>query len=507
MALCCSALALAASCRAGDATPPSRPQPTAGSAAAAGSAVASPAAGEPRPGSPDSRDGGPAARQLAAWLAAFNTGDRAALLAYHQQSFPYEAASADVGNIERELGLAQGTGGFELMQTEDAAPTRVAVLLKERDSDQFAHVELEVDAAAPNRVHRFEIHPVPTPERFRPRRMSEADALAALRAEIARAVAADRFSGAVLVAHNGTPILAEAYGLADRERKVPNTLDTRFRIGSMNKMFTAVATLQLVQAGKLSLTAPIGKVLRDYPNAGIASKVTLHHLLTHTGGTGDFFGPEFDQHRLELRTHADYLKLFGKRDLGFEPGAQWAYSNYGFLLLGAIIERATRQSYYDWVSARVYTPAGMTGTASPPEDGPGPNRSVPYTRETATAPWTSAANTLPYRGTSAGGGDSTVTDLLRFANALTGHKLLDAAHTALLTTGKVERRPGLKYAYGFSDEVTDGVRCFGHGGGAPGMNGQLTICESGYTIAVLANLDPPAAGRFADFLVRRLPAK
>jgi hypothetical protein len=149
----------------------------------------------------------------------------------------------------------------------------------------------------------------------------------------------------------------------------------------------------------------------------------------------------------------------------------------------------------------------MTATASPLEDRGGPDRSVPYTRDAPTAPWATAAATLPYRGTSAGGGDSTVTDLLRFANALTAHKLLDAAHTALLTTGKVEARPGLKYAYGFMDEVIGGVRCFGHGGGAPGMNGQLTLCESGYTVAILANVDPPAAGRLATFIVRRLPAK
>ncbi len=364
-----------------------------------------------------------------------------------------------------------------------------------------------MDAAAPHRVRRFEIHPVPTPEAFQPRRMSEADALAALRAQIAKAVAADRFSGAVLVAHNGTPILAEVYGLADRDKRSPNTLDTRFRIGSMNKMITAVATLQLVQAGKLSLQDPVGKILRDYPNRGVASKVTLHHLLTHTGGTGDIFGPEFDRHRLELRTHADYLKLYGARDLALRAGRQVgvqqlrlrpprrhhrAHHRAELLRGGERPRLRARRHDRDRVAARG---ARRTEPVRPVHAG-GPHRVLGHGRRDAA-----------YRGTSAGGGDSTVTDLLRFANALTGHKLLDAAHTALLTTGKVERRPGLKYAYGFMDEVTDGVRCFGHGGGAPGMNGQLTICESGYTIAILANLDPPAAGRLATFLVHRLPAK
>jgi D-alanyl-D-alanine carboxypeptidase len=122
--------------------------------------------------------------------------------------------------------------------------------------------------------------------------------------------------------------------------------------------------------------------------------------------------------------------------------------------------------------------------------------------------WHSNVETLPYRGTSAGGGYSTVEDLLAFANALENHKLLDAQHVDLLTTGKVERpEGGSKYGYGFGDETSaDGVRCFGHGGGAPGMNGDLKICpQSGYVIAVLANLDPQAAGHASDFIAGRLP--
>ncbi|HET9626989.1 MAG TPA: serine hydrolase domain-containing protein, partial [Kofleriaceae bacterium] len=379
--------------------------------------------------------------------------------------------------------------------------TRISVILREQGSDQEARATMEVDAAEPHRVVRFAIAPLPF------QRMSEADAIAALRAELAEAVAKDRFAGAVLVAKNGVPIFAEAFGLADREQHIANTLDTRFRIGSMNKMFTAVATLQLVQAKQLELGTSVGKVLRGYPNAGVASKVTVHHLLTHSGGTGDIFGPEFDAHRLELKTIGDYVKLYGHRDLEFEPGSKWQYSNYGFILLGAILEKVSKQSYYDRVSASVYKPAGMTATASPPEARPDATRAVPYTRENAEQPWASAVDTLPYRGTSAGGGDSTVGDLLRFANALTANKLLDAAHTALLTTGKLDTPSGARYAYGFEDATSDGVRCFGHSGGAPGMNGMLRICDSGYTIAVLANLDPPAAGRVAKFIQHRLPAK
>src|SRR5208282_5473121 len=176
----------------------------------------------------------------------------------------------------------------------------------------------------------------------------EGDALAALRTQLEKDVAADKFSGTVLVAKEGKPVFAEAYGLADREKKISNTLDTRFRIGSMNKMFTAVSVLQLVEAGKIKLTDPLGKYVTDYPNQDIATKVTIHQLLTHTGGTGDIFGPEFNAHRRELRTLNDYVALYGKRAPQFEPGSRWRYSNYGMVLLGVVIERVTGQSYYDY---------------------------------------------------------------------------------------------------------------------------------------------------------------
>lgn len=108
----------------------------------------------------------PAGKQFAAWLTAFNSGDRGALLAYHQQSFPYEVASEDVHGIDREFGLSHGTGGFHLKKTEHPAPTSLVAILEERRSDQFARVTMEVDSAEPHRVLHFEIHPIPTPDEF-----------------------------------------------------------------------------------------------------------------------------------------------------------------------------------------------------------------------------------------------------------------------------------------------------------------------------------------------------
>jgi D-alanyl-D-alanine carboxypeptidase len=342
---------------------------------------------------------------------------------------------------------------------------------------------------------------------FAPNRMTEADAVKALKFRAGELAGEHQLSGAVLVAKDNRVIFSHAYGLADRKRGIPNTIGTRFRIGSMNKMFTAVAILQLVQAGKLKLAAPLGTYLPDYPNREVATKVTIDQLLTHTGGTGDIFGPTFDAHRKELRSLADYVKLYGKRGLEFAAGSRWAYSNYGFILLGVVIERVTGQSYYDYVHAHIYAPAGMASSGSLPEDEVVPGRSIGYTMPPGRTAWVPNTDTLPYRGTSAGGGYSTVGDLARFAHALLSHKLLSPQSTKLLMAGKVLTDHGTRYAYGFEDARTaDGNGWVGHSGGAPGTNGDLRIYpKSGYVVAVLENIDPPAAQLITEFLDPWLP--
>jgi CubicO group peptidase (beta-lactamase class C family) len=448
-----------------------------------------------------------AERQFAAWLEVFNEGDRAKVLAFLEKDYPEH-----VKRIDGMMEFREMTGGFDFKKAEDADETKSSGIVKERDSDQFARFEIEVETEEPHKIKTLNLLIVPTPAEFALARLSEADAITALREEIEKRVARDKFAGTVMVTKNGKTIFSGAYGYADREKKIKNELGTQFRIGSMNKMFTAVATLQLAQAGKLKLDAPLGAYLTDYPNKEIATKVTIHQLLTHTGGTGDFFGPQFDAHRLELKTLQDYVKLYGARGPKFEPGSRWEYSNYGFLLLGVIVQKVSGQDYYDYVREHVYKPAGMTATDSLSEDQKVAMRSVGYMRPENGdgGGWKPNTDTLPYRGTSAGGGYSTAGDLQKFAAALRGHKLLDAHYTELLTTGKVEtgRTGDDKYAYGFADRKEGGVQSFGHGGGAPGMNGQLDIYpQSGYVVAVLANVDPPAAERIAAFVGKRLPEK
>lgn len=444
----------------------------------------------------------PAGEEFSAWLEAFNSGERPQI-EESQKRFKNPPPGQ---NAEGELGYRRMTGGFDLRKIEQSTPTRISGLVQERSSDQFARFMMEVEPNPPHLITNWSLEAVATPADFAVARMSEAQAVEAAKARIDELVQQEQFSGAVLVTKNGKPILSGAYGMADRERKVANSLSTKFRIGSMNKMFTAVSILQLAQAGKIKVSDSFGKYITDYPNKEAASKVRIEQLLTHTGGTGDIFGSQFEQHRKDLRTLQDYVNLYGKRDLEFAPGSRWQYSNYGFLLLGVVIERVSGKSYYDYVSEKVYGPANMTSTASLSEDEDVPQRSIGYTSFGGNGLHPNT-DRLPYRGTSAGGGYSTVEDLQRFASALTNHKLLNAEYTELLTTGKVDTPRGGKYAFGFFDDgAENGARHFGHGGGAPGMNGELQIySQSGYVIAVLSNLDPPAASRVSDFIANRLP--
>jgi D-alanyl-D-alanine carboxypeptidase len=388
--------------------------------------------------------------------------------------------------------VASKTVRFRIVQTDNQGPMRVGV-----DNIRFEPVG-PGDAT----VALLETQDASDAIDLVLRRMSEAEALAALSARADELERADEFSGAFLVAHDGKVLLQEAHGLADREGGTPNTLDTKFRIGSMNKMFTSVATLQLIEAGTLALDDPVGKHLPDYPNKDVASKVTVRHLLSHTGGTGDFFGPQFDRNRETLREHSDYVKLFGTRGPAFEPGARFEYSNYGFVLLGAIIEAATGRSYYEVVRENVFGPAGMTSTDSLPESEDVPSRSIGYMRQSPTSGWMPNTDSLPWRGTSAGGGYSTVGDLMRFGEALRAGTLISKATLAEAASPQSEE----PYGFGLDMRGDGALRSYGHGGGAPGMNGELRVFpDLGYVVVSLSNLDPPAAGRLVEFFELRMP--
>ena len=293
--------------------------------------------------------------------------------------------------------------------------------------------------------------------------ITQAELIAKVSEHLEAAAGKDAFSGVVLIARHGEPIFQKAYGFADRDRHIPNNVETRFNLGSINKAFTRIAIEHLAQQGKLSLDDKLGKFLSDYPNREAAEKVTVRQLLTMTSGIGDFFGERYQAaDRSKIRSLADYLPLFADKALLFPPGTQNRYSNGGYIVLGLIIEKVSGQNYYDYVKQHIFEPAGMKDSDWYLLSEPTPNRAEGYTEEDGGGRH-SNRGTLPARGSSAGGGYSTAPDLLRFANALAAHK--------------------------FGDNAGLGIA-----GGSPGVNAALeSNPQTGNTIVVLSNLDPPTA--------------
>ena len=188
------------------------------------------------------------------------------------------------------------------------------------------------------------------------------DRAAQVQAYLDSLAAEGKLSGAVLVAKEGKPIASKVAGIANRETNAPNTLETKFNLGSMNKMFTAIAIAQLAQNGKLKFDDTVAKHLPDFQNKEVAQKVTIHQLLTHTSGMGSYWGDKFAAQRTQLTTVAAHLPLIADEPLAFAPGEKFRYSNSGYMLLGAIIEKVSGKNYYDYVRDNIFLPAEMVST-------------------------------------------------------------------------------------------------------------------------------------------------
>lgn len=441
----------------------------------------------------------PAARQFSAWLSAFNSDKP-----QNYRDFINANSPNLVKFIDDDLSFAALTGGFSVVQQEIGDATSLTGLLSEPFSDQLTAFTVKVESEAPHRILAVDLGPAARPGSMAIARLPEPALAEALRQRLDAMAEQQRFSGVVLVAKGDRLLFEGAYGMADVAKARRNRLDTRFGIASMGKMFTATAIMQLVAAGKLDLQAPLGSYLPDYPDRGIAKSVTLHHLLTHTGGTGDIFVPEVQAARARMHAPADFIDLLGKRRAEFAAGAKWSYSNYGFILLGRVIERASGEGYFDYVRRYVFAPAGMQQTGRPALSRVSAAANG-YVRGRDGRSWSLAADALPAHASPAGGALSTARDLHAFARALQTGKLLSVADVETMTRGSVDM-PGGKYAYGFKDQMRDGLRYIGHGGGAPGANDELDIYPgSGYIVVVLTNQDPPMGNRIADFIGNRLP--
>lgn len=393
---------------------------------------------------------------------------------------PAESRAASLERVFRDL--AGGTVESILV----ASPTEAKIVARNAARDLWFEFDVELEPAAPRKVVGVGIkvdqqppgggEPEPSGEGGP---LSEAEARQLVAAEIERRAAEDRFSGVLVVEQAGRRLFEHAAGWADRENRIPVTIDTKFGIASIGKSFTEVVVRQLAAEGLLDLSAPLAQVLPDYPNRDVAARVTPAQLLDHSSGLGDFTEALYSPRGAALgspRALSDYLPLFVDEPLRFEPGSRSRYSNSGYLVLGLVIEKLTGESYFDAVRRRVFAPAGMTdsGWAAASERVPG--RAIGYFRGAGPG-GPLRANTAVERGagTSAGGGYSTAADLLRFAEALASGKLLPAGASPL----------------------TGGA---GIAGGTPAANAVLVWGgSSAPRLVALANLGEPSAESLERF--------
>ncbi len=306
----------------------------------------------------------------------------------------------------------------------------------------------------------------------------------------------DSFSGVVLVVREGKPIFKKAYGMADRERKIINHVGTRFCIGSMNKMFTAVAIAQLVEQGKLAVDERIGKYLgAEWILPEVGEKVKISHLLSHTSGIAELLTDEFYASSAKIyRTLNDYKPFIRGKSLTFAPGTRWEYCNTGFFLLGAIIEKASGKGYWDYIQEHVFDPAGMEDTIGFDRSRNLPNLAMGYEKgqEGGKSIWKKTAFAGKINGEPAGGGFSTVDDLLKYAEALRSDRLIRRESRELLTSVKARSDSGdIEYGYGFIiDHDRRLGRIAGHGGGAPGVSANFRmLIDQNCTMIILSNYD------------------
>lgn len=411
--------------------------------------------------------------------------------------------------------LFDDLGGIELVDIKLSDEREIIGVFKAaapRGTTEFMELHLWLQEEAPHLVDKAGARPTDDPmEQLPGPDATDEEIEVWLDGYLQELVAEDKFSGAVLVARNGDPFYKKAFGLATKRWNVSNQLDTKFNLGSMNKMFTGVAIAQLAGRGELSFQDFVGKHLPDYPNQDVREKVTLHHLLTHTSGMGSYWEELFDSHWWEIKTVQQLADLTAEKPLQFEPGDRFSYSNAGPIVLGLIIEKLSGLSYDEYIRRNVTGPAGMINTDCYEVDTPTPNLAVGYTKMNYGDDHDFGdkyRNNLfmhASKGGPAGGGYSTVEDLLRFDIALRSGTLVSKEMAETLWTSKTGDQ-GYGYLFGENTDY-EGERIVGHNGGAPGISATLDMyLNRGYTVAVMANYDG-AASTVARKLERILTRK
>lgn len=297
------------------------------------------------------------------------------------------------------------------------------------------------------------------------------------------------FMGSVLVVRDTHVLLDRAYGQANLELQVPDTPQTRYRLGSISKQFTAAAILLLQERGQLKVEDPVSRYLPDAPATWAA--ITLQELLTHTSGIPSYSElPDFDATKARPATPAQLIARFRDLPLLFAPGTAWRYSNSNYALLGYLIERISGQPYAQFLQQNIFTPLGMSQSGYDSNSRLIMGRAEGYTPgDDNDAPVNAQYidMSVPY---AAGGLYSTTHDLLRWEQALYGGHLLSASSLRQMTTAYMN-----DYGFGLTIRTLPGGQLlYSHGGGIYGFNGELSYLPREHlAVIVLANLNGPAA--------------
>ena len=301
-----------------------------------------------------------------------------------------------------------------------------------------------------------------------------------------------KFNGSVLVANQGKVIFKKGYGMANMEWDIPNKSNTKHRLGSITKQFTAMLILQLAAENKLDLHAQISKYLPDYPKES-GDKITIHHLLTHTSGIPNYTSfPDFFQNESRNPyTPDEFVKKFEDKPLDFEPGEQFSYSNSGYFLLGVIIEKVTGKSYEQMLNEHIFSPLNMTDSGYDNHDDILKNRATGYEKNGNTFVNSKYLDmTIPY---AAGSLYSTVEDLYKWDQALYTNTILPKDYMDMYFKPYITAFGNNSYAYGWGvgkspiGKSTDSIYTISHGGGINGFNTIISRAPSDKSLVVLLN--------------------
>ncbi len=416
--------------------------------------------------------------------------------------------------VKNLASAASDSGGVDVfdVRTDPHQPGLLEVAVKGRRNAQAALFWLTADPAHPDRLAQAMLVPMDNPlyADWPKGPVSHAELGKQIHAVLDRLVHVSDFSGCVTVSDGGETVFDECRGLAERSFNVPVDHQTKFHVASVGKMFTAVAIAQLVEAGKLSWNDTLAKLVPEYPDQAMAKKVTVWELLHHTAGLGDFMVPDYFEHSAHFVNPVDYLGLIARQPKVGEPGSGLSYSNAGYILLGRIIENVSGESYFDYIQHHVFEPAQMKSSGFDSEDKVVPGLAVGYYHDDGVFSRTWKANWVLgiYKGSPAGGGYSTNADLLRFASALKGGKLLKSTTLSKMFDNEVPNDGPGAIGAGIDERLSHGRHIRGHQGGIEGTTSDLEmVWETGAAVALTSNEGPSQHWLLAEQIADLLAAE